>query len=83
MDGIGGYGGWRWIFIIEGLLTVALAFWSFWLVPDWPADAKFLDESERVVLLRRLEEDIAGARMDRLTRQTLSRVFGDIKIWLG
>jgi len=32
MDGIGGYGGWRWIFIIEGLMTTVIGvFAKFWV----------------------------------------------------
>jgi hypothetical protein len=37
MDGIGGYGGWRWIFIIEGLMTFAIGLVSkFWVSISFP-----------------------------------------------
>lgn len=57
MDGMGGYSGWRWIFIIEGALTVVIAFLSFWLVHDFPDEAKFLSEPDRARVLRRLALD--------------------------
>lgn len=40
MSGIRGYGGWRWIFILEGIATVVIAFASYWLVPDWPGKSQ-------------------------------------------
>lgn len=46
MDGVGGYAGWRWIFILEGLFTVVVAFLSFWVIQDYPETAKFLSEEE-------------------------------------
>ncbi|KAJ5991465.1 hypothetical protein N7522_011672 [Penicillium canescens] len=51
MDGVGGLEGWRWIFILEGLLTVVVAVFSFFLVWDEPATATFLSEHEKRVLL--------------------------------
>ncbi|KAJ8110811.1 hypothetical protein OPT61_g6440 [Boeremia exigua] len=36
MRGLGGYNGWSWIFIIEGILTVVLGGAAFWLLPDSP-----------------------------------------------
>jgi hypothetical protein len=83
MSGIAGYGGWRWIFIMEGLATVVLAAASYCLVPDWPETATFLEPHERETLVRRLAEDVAGAKMNQWTRDTSRRVFGDVKIWLG
>ena len=83
MAGIAGYGGWRWIFIIEGLATIVLAIVSYWLVPDWPETAKFLHPAERQMLVRRLAEDVAGATMNKWSKKTSMRVFGDVKIWLG
>ncbi|KAL4895493.1 major facilitator superfamily domain-containing protein [Aspergillus ambiguus] len=47
MDGVGGYEGWRWIFIIEGLLTVVLGVLSFFLLIDSPRlSSKWLDQDE-------------------------------------
>ncbi|KAJ1333223.1 MFS transporter ACS family allantoate permease [Microdochium nivale] len=36
MDGFGGYEGWRWIFIIEGIVTVVLGIATFFLLIDTP-----------------------------------------------
>lgn len=36
MDGLGGYEGWRWIFIIEGIASVAIAVLTFFILPDSP-----------------------------------------------
>ncbi|KAJ5153856.1 uncharacterized protein N7500_009295 [Penicillium coprophilum] len=36
MDGVGGYSGWRWIFIIEGAASVLLAFLCYFCLVDSP-----------------------------------------------
>lgn len=47
MDGLGGYAGWRWIFLIEGLATVVLALLCFGVLIDTPAlSARWLDKEE-------------------------------------
>lgn len=57
MDGLGGKPGWAWIFILEGLATVVIGVLSFWMVHDFPDDAKFLSEADRRRVVRRLKED--------------------------
>ena len=57
MDGIGGKAGWAWIFILEGLATIIIGVLSFWMVHDFPDEARFLSESDRVRVLRRLAAD--------------------------
>jgi MFS family permease len=47
MDGVGGYAGWRWIFILEGLLTVVVAFIAPFAIYDSPEKATFLTKEER------------------------------------
>lgn len=37
MNGTGGYEGWRWIFILEGLVTVCVGIGCFFLLIDTPA----------------------------------------------
>ncbi|KAJ5773865.1 hypothetical protein N7457_008761 [Penicillium paradoxum] len=47
MDGVGGYEGWRWIFLIEGLLTVVLGVACFFLLVDSPKlSGRWLDQEE-------------------------------------
>ncbi|KIA75792.1 hypothetical protein HK57_00406 [Aspergillus ustus] len=47
MSGLGGYNGWRWIFILEGALTVLLGLASFFILPDSPSQSsRWLSEKE-------------------------------------
>lgn len=55
MHGVGGLEGWRWIFILEGLLTVLVALLSFFLLYDFPETASFLTEEERAFVMYRLK----------------------------
>lgn len=55
MNGVGGYEGWRWIFILEGLLTVVVAVASFFLLYDFPDTASFLTPEERAWVVHRLK----------------------------
>ncbi|KAK9255027.1 major facilitator superfamily domain-containing protein [Lipomyces tetrasporus] len=57
MDGVGGLEGWRWIMIIEGLLTFVVAVPSYFLVQDYPHTAKFLTAEERAFVEYRLRHD--------------------------
>ena len=57
MEGVGGKEGWTWIFVWEGLLTFFISIASFWMVHDWPDQAKFLTPFERAFVLHRLRAD--------------------------
>lgn len=83
MQGLGGYGAWRWIFIIEGIATSVIAAISYFLIPDWPETAKFLTPEERTILLRRLAADAGEAKMTTYNKSAVKRTLKDIKIYLG
>jgi hypothetical protein len=55
MDGVGGYGGWRWIFILEGLVTVIVGAIAFFVIYDFPETASFLSPQERAWVVKRLK----------------------------
>lgn len=61
MDGIAGLGGWRWIFILEGMLTVVIGVFVPWMLPDSPETASFLTEEEKAFIIRRLQQDAGTA----------------------
>lgn len=54
MNGVGGYAGWRWIFILEGLLTVVVSLIAPFAIHDFPETAKFLTEEERELIITML-----------------------------
>ncbi|KAF4775686.1 high-affinity nicotinic acid transporter [Colletotrichum scovillei] len=57
MDQLGNVSGWRWLFILEGLPAIFLAFFAFWL-PDYPESAKMLNEEERLYMKQRLASSV-------------------------
>ncbi|KIX03060.1 uncharacterized protein Z518_06610 [Rhinocladiella mackenziei CBS 650.93] len=57
MVGVAGLGGWRWIFILEGIFTVVVGTTLPWTLPDSPETASFLTQAERDFINRRLVQD--------------------------
>lgn len=58
MDGYRGLRAWRWLFLIEGLVTIGVAFAAFFVLPNFPRTTSWLTEEERQMAVWRLEEDI-------------------------
>jgi len=83
MDALRGYAGWRWIFIIEGIATAAVAIVAFFTIADWPEQVKFLTVREKALVAYRLANDghTGVARMDTLNGFAVKRIFSDWKIW--
>ena len=63
MQGIAGLNGWRWIMIIEGLPTFVLGIATWFILPDDPETAYFLNDAER---------KMAASRLKRQTGYTVS-----------
>ncbi|KAF2823557.1 putative allantoate permease [Ophiobolus disseminans] len=73
MDGISGKSNWRWIFILEGILTCLVAFAAYFFVSDFPSEAKWLTDAERqYVLAKTGEHDTAD---DKITGKDLLEFF--------
>ncbi|KAH8689165.1 major facilitator superfamily domain-containing protein [Talaromyces proteolyticus] len=88
MNGLSGYSGWRWIFIIEGLLAIAVALPAKFLIADWPDEAKFLTIEEKEYLQQIQSNDISTgetgvAQMNRLDAAAWKRILTDWKVYVG
>jgi MFS family permease len=84
MDGMKGYRGWRWIFILEGVLTCVIAIIFWFLLPDFPEDSKWLKDEERAYVKARLEIDQGKSALERaITFKDVVNVFKDYKIIIG
>ncbi|PGH36883.1 hypothetical protein GX50_00341 [[Emmonsia] crescens] len=84
MEGLQGYLGWRWIFIIEGLITQVVAIGSWFLIIDFPDKAQatgFLTEQEAEFIKNRIEKDRSDAVSDPLTWARCGEHLKDLKLW--
>ncbi|KAL8921929.1 MAG: hypothetical protein Q9172_003778 [Xanthocarpia lactea] len=80
MDRMNGYRGWRWIFILEGVLTAVVAIVFFFIIPDFPENAKWLDEEERTHVQARLRKDQGDSAAERsIGFRDVINVFKDYK----
>lgn len=57
LNGARGLESWRWIFIIEGSITVFVALIAFFILPDYPSNTCWLSPTERAVAEWRLVSD--------------------------
>ncbi|KAE8383855.1 major facilitator superfamily domain-containing protein [Aspergillus bertholletiae] len=84
MDGIAGYEGWRWIFIIEGLATISLAVLTFFFLLDSPQlSSGWLTPDEiRFLEVRQVANSIQGSQHHGVPWGALVSVLTDWKIYL-
>ncbi|KAK3055710.1 hypothetical protein LTR09_003631 [Extremus antarcticus] len=82
MDGVGGYGGWRWIFILEGLLTVVVGVAAYWFICNYPDTAKFLNPKERAFIIKRLAADGDSSDNEGFSWANVKLCLSDPKCWL-
>jgi ACS family tartrate transporter-like MFS transporter len=79
-DGLAGLHGWQWIFLIEGIACMPLAWLTLRCLPDHPADARWLSPEETAWLDDQLTaEGSAHAAHDR--RDFLAAL-RDGRVWL-
>jgi len=58
LDGVSGFAGWRWLFVIDSLITFPIAAYGFLCFPDTPTSTKaaYFTSEERVLAVERLPE---------------------------
>ncbi|KAJ9092913.1 hypothetical protein QFC21_006625 [Naganishia friedmannii] len=88
MRGIGGRAGWRYMFLIEGLFTLAIGIASFFLMPANPSATKtrfrkkgyFTDNEVKIIVNRVLRDDCTKSSMHNrqaLPIKTIFKCIGD------
>lgn len=87
MDGVRGLRSWRWLFIIEGAITVAIVPIAYFILPDMPHNTKFLSQEERDVIMYKMRREIGQDDLDKATTQAnYKQIFilavKDPKTWL-
>jgi predicted MFS family arabinose efflux permease len=78
---VGNLWGWRWIFIVEGALTMFSGMVAWFFLVDFPQRAHFLDHDERLRVIERLNRDRGDGEHDAITREKVFRHLRDPKVW--
>ncbi|KAF3024803.1 hypothetical protein E8E14_009040 [Neopestalotiopsis sp. 37M] len=82
MEGIVWQNGWRWIFILEGIVTVVIAFAAYWFVHNYPKTSTFLTEDERQFIQQRLATDSDAMHDEHFSWAAVREAFKDPNCWL-
>lgn len=84
LDGVNGLAGWRWMFIINSIITLPLGFIGFWLWPGTPDKAKsvFLSKEEIALAQDRLARAGHAQETTSITWALAKKVFLGWKLWV-
>ncbi|KAF8228527.1 MFS general substrate transporter [Tricholoma matsutake] len=64
MEGKRGIRAWRWLFFIEGSITIIIGFLSMWALPDYPHNTRWITGADRRLAQARMSEDVGEADRD-------------------
>lgn len=83
MQGASGLAGWRWLFIIEGSITIVVAVVAMFFLPEYPGTTPWLSEDERAIAEARLALDASAEDDDTVTpKEGIIMAVKDPKVWL-
>lgn len=86
MNGLAGMGGWRWIFVIEGILTVCVGIMGYCLLVPFPdcnpeKSWNFLNKREVEFIVARVNADRADVATEPFNLIKFLKPGLDLKIW--
>jgi MFS family permease len=93
MDGAAGYAGWRWysasvilvdgrLYIIEGVITIVFGFACFWLLPNKPEHAYFLNAKDKENMAIRAEQTRIYMGREQFEWRLVRSAFKEFKLYI-
>lgn len=76
LNNVGGFGGWQWMFVLEGIPALILAVILYFSLDDSPLAAKWLSPSEREWVLANLD-----SHQEHAARDTVSGALRSGRLW--
>nr|USU33393.1 MFS transporter [Methylobacterium sp. OTU13CASTA1] len=78
MDGVNGWAGWQWVFLIEGIPSILAGLVTLFYLTDRPAKALWLTDTQRALVVADLARDAAalGPREHRILAS-----LKDARVW--
>ncbi|KAJ5653603.1 hypothetical protein N7490_000606 [Penicillium lividum] len=73
---------WMYVFLIFGAISLVIGILAFWLLPDLPSTARFLNERERAIALDRISKNRQGVKNRQFKWDQVWQAARDPKTWL-
>ncbi|GME30190.1 major facilitator superfamily transporter [Neofusicoccum parvum] len=83
MNGVHGLAGWRWLFVFDGVITLPMALWGYYALPDLPSNTRvnWLKPEEKELALERMRK--AGKHLEEpFTIKGLKRILRRWHFWV-
>ncbi|KAG8630809.1 hypothetical protein KVT40_002428 [Elsinoe batatas] len=83
LEGTGGFRGWQWLFIVDGIISLPIALAGYFVLPDVPeiTRARYLTEDERALAKHRMALEGREPRAP-YTKAKILRIFKSWHIYL-
>ncbi|PWY89350.1 MFS general substrate transporter [Aspergillus heteromorphus CBS 117.55] len=85
LDGSAGLQGWRWMYLIQGLITCVLGLATYWWIVDFPENAhhsfRFLSEREARIAAQRIRADRDDVLPEPFSWRQALAPFADLKLY--
>ncbi|KAL4876866.1 major facilitator superfamily domain-containing protein [Aspergillus karnatakaensis] len=82
IDGAHGLKGWQWLFIIEGVVTFAIAILGLIMLPDHPLTTRWLTSEERELAHQRILADTVGSEESKGVLAGFKEALRDPRLYL-
>ena len=79
LDGRLGFGGWQWLFLIEGIPSIVLGLIVLFVLVDRPSEADWLSTDERAWLMGRLADE--RSKRERVAETSVVRAMASGIVW--
>ncbi|KAH7256007.1 pantothenate transporter liz1 [Fusarium tricinctum] len=76
LDGVGNMSGWRWLFLVDSIITIPISFLGYFVFPDVPhrSRPRCLTVKEHALAIHRISDHTAPSQL-KVSRDIFSRVF--------
>lgn len=82
LDGSHGIAGWRWIFVVEGVITICFGLLAFIFMSNYPDTASWLDETEKAIIINTNQADRALHATEEFNWTQILSAFTDYRTYL-
>ncbi|KAJ4299477.1 hypothetical protein N0V90_004722 [Kalmusia sp. IMI 367209] len=82
MNGTAGLSGWRWLFIMDGVISIPIAIYGFFALPDLPHSTRafYLNENEREYGMQRIKK-MGRKPPSKLTLKSIKEIYTSWQLW--